>query len=113
MSVQGTIKLGKHTEGHGAWLRAHGYEVEDQVGRILVIGSEFVEKIDLSQDSVEAIKKVIAAKQLLTYGTIADIGNGKIRKSIMLCGYLGPVSALIVKPVGTAKVATPSPFATL
>ena len=102
--MQATIKRGKHTEGHGAWLCAHGYEVKEEAGRFVIeVPGGFVEKIDLSQDPVGELKKVIVARQLFTYSTVAAVGDGKTRKSIMLCGFLGVASALVAKPMTVKK----------
>jgi len=115
-SVKGSIKVGRHTEGHGAWLKARGYTVTEEPGKIIVEGSSFVESIDLSgtpEQQVAELKKVIEAKSLLTYETKAVTPKGP-RSSIMLCGYLGAASALVVKPVGKgAKTDSTSIFAAL
>ena len=113
-SVKGTIKTGKHTENHGTWLKNHGYTVEQGDGKIVVTGTEFVEAIDLSgpDGGVAVLKEVIAAKKLLTYGTKAQTAKGP-RSSIMLCGFLGTASALVVKPVGQGKAQATNLFASL
>lgn len=113
--VAGTIKIGKHTAGHGAWLKARGYKVTEGDGKIVVEGSSFVDEIDLTGEDggVAALKAVIEAKSLLTYSTKAKTAKGE-RSSIMLCTVLGPASALVVKPVGTSKAAkVPNAFAAL
>jgi hypothetical protein len=113
--VKGTIRIGKQTANHGAWLTAHGYTVDaaSKPGFIVVEGTEFVEALNLQENAVDALKAVIEKKQLLTYSTKATIEGGKTRSSIMLCTHLGPVSALIVKPEGAAKAAKASAFAAL
>lgn len=113
-NVVGTIKIGKHTAGHGTWLKAHGYEVVEADGKLAVTGSEFVESIDLTgaDGGVAVLQGLIEKKALLTYSTKAKTAKGD-RSSIMLCSVLGPVSAIMVKPVGAGKAAAVSAFAAL
>ena len=114
-TVNGSIKIGKHTAGHAAWLRARGYTVVDGDGKITVKGTAFVTEIDLTaaDGGVAVLKDIIAKKALMTYSTKAKTAKGE-RSSIMLCTVLGPASALMVKPAGAGtKAAANSPFAAL
>jgi len=111
--VSGYIRLGRNTAGHAAWLTAHGYKVTEEPGRICVEGEKFINEIDLSGDAeaqTKALKAVIEARDLFTYSTKAKTAKGD-RSSIMLCGYLGPVSALMVKPVSAVKSQSAGIFA--
>jgi hypothetical protein len=112
--VQGTIKTGKNTKGHGAWLLAHGYTVVEQVDSIVVEGTEFVKELDLSGvDALDVLKKVIEDKQLLTYQTLVSLKDGKRLFGIPLCGKLGTASALVVKPVKAEKAKATNEFSSL
>jgi hypothetical protein len=104
--VQGSIRIGRNTAEHGAWLVAHGYEVDStsKPGFIVVSGTEFVPELDLTgeDNGLAVLKAIIEGHKLLTYSTKAQTAKGP-RSSIMLCTYLGKASALVVKPVGAGK----------
>jgi len=107
--VKGTIKLGKHTVGHSAWLTEHGYKVVEETGQLVIEGKEFVTELDVSS-GLEALSKVVADSKLLTYKTKITFkgkdGQGtRTLYGLAACSQLGKASALVVKPVGVEKPA--------
>ena len=105
-AIQGRIKVGKNTAGHGATLRQLGYEVEDGDGGITVRGSGLVEEIDLSA-GMGPLKEMIANRQLATYRTKVTFEDGKTLFGVPACTRLGQLSCLIVSIPQEKKEAAP------
>lgn len=98
-TVNGTIRMGKRTEGHEAWLTARGYSVRRDSDVLHVEGREFVDSVDLTgpDDGVSLLREMVAKQQLATYRTRFTFNGGEVRSGIFAVGRLGAASALVVK----------------
>ena len=105
--MEGTIKIGKATAGHGATLRQLGYEVVEHDDHIAVTGEGTVDELDLSAGT-GPLKEVISKKQLLTYRTRVTFDDGKTLFGVPACTRLGQLSALIVSIPKVAKAKAPA-----
>ena len=100
----GTIRLGPKTANHATWLLKHGYEVKETEESLSVQGKgEILTSLDLRTNSLEVMRGVISRGDLLSYRTKVQTEKGEL-SSIMLCSFLGPASALVVKTAKDVKV---------
>ena len=90
-----TIKIGKNTENHAQTLKTLGYNVVNDGDHLRIDAQVYPEQEFVwTKENVQAL---VAAKQMLTYQTKVMFEDGKVLSSILACGRMGALSALMAK----------------
>ena len=90
------IKLGTATQGHEQTLKALGYTVTNHDGEYLTIDAQAYPAQEFTWTK-ENVQELVSNHQLLTYRTKITFEDGKVLSSILACGRMGALSALMAK----------------